>query len=134
MFSLRLGEVYLSQGERGQARALFEAVLATSREAGYRHLEGVTQRFLGQLLAADDPTAAAAHLASALRLLQDRGIHKEVAKVLVAQAELGQAAGDVTGARARLERALALFERLGTLDEPPRVRAALAALPSVPSV
>jgi class 3 adenylate cyclase/tetratricopeptide (TPR) repeat protein len=133
MFSLRLGEVYLCRGERGQARALFEAVLATSREAGYRHLEGVAQRFLGQLLAADDPAAAAAHLGSALRLLQDRSIHKEVAKVLVAQAELGQAAGDVTGARARLERALVLFERLGTLDEPPRVRAALAALPNVPS-
>jgi DnaJ-domain-containing protein 1 len=56
------------------------------------------------------------------------GARNEVAKVLVAQAALRRASGDAAGARGLLERALALFEALGTLDEPLRVRAALAAL------
>jgi hypothetical protein len=36
--------------------------------------------------------------------------------------------GNEAGARQLLERALALFERLGTMDWPPRVREALVAL------
>ena len=67
-----------------------------------------------------------------MHILQEVGARNEVAKVLVAQAALCRASGDVAGTRALLERALALFEALGTLDEPLRVRAALAALQDHP--
>jgi hypothetical protein len=43
----------------------------------------------------------------------------------VAQATLRHRAGDESGARGLLERALVAFEELGTLDEPARVRAML---------
>ena len=56
------------------------------------------------------------------------GARNEVAKTLVAQALLHRALGDTMGARGLLARALALFETLGTLDEPRRVRAILATL------
>jgi hypothetical protein len=46
----------------------------------------------------------------------------------VAPAEVGRAAGPPGGARTLLEQALAVFEELGTLDEPSRVRALLARL------
>jgi hypothetical protein len=115
-----------------QARGLFAEVLATSQEAGYRQLEGVAERFLGESMAVENPTAAAERLESAMRILQEVGARNEVAKVLVAQATLHRASGDEAGARVLLERALALFEALGTLDEPPRVRAALAALQDNP--
>ena len=72
--------------------------------------------------------AAAEHLVAALAILEDAGVRNDVAKIFVAQAELRRAAGDSAGARALLERALAVFEELGTVDEPPRVRAALARL------
>lgn len=111
-----------------QARALFAEVLATSRVAGYRMLEGVAERFLGESMVAENPTAAAEHLESATRVLQEVGARNEVAKVLVAQAALRRASGDAAGARGLLERALVLFAALGTLDEPLRARAALAAL------
>ena len=51
-----------------------------------------------------------------------------MAKTLVAQALLHRALGDTMGARGLLARALALFETLGTLDEPRRVQAILATL------
>jgi tetratricopeptide (TPR) repeat protein len=126
VFRVRLGEAYLRQGDRLRARTIFDEVLATSREAGYRHLEGVAQRCLGEALALEDPTAAAAHLERALGILQEVGAHNELAKGLVAQAHLRRAAGDAAAAHTLFAQALARFERLGTLDEPPRVRAALA--------
>ncbi len=132
LFALRLGEGYFRQGELLEARALFAEVLATSREAGYRTLEGVAERFLGESMAEENPTAAAEHLEAAMRILHEVGARNEVAKVLVAQAALRRASGDKAGVLALLERALALFEALGTLDEPLRVRAALAALQDNP--
>jgi class 3 adenylate cyclase/tetratricopeptide (TPR) repeat protein len=123
-----LGDVYLQQGEWCQARVLFEEVLATSQEAGYRHLAGVAERGLGESLVAEDLAAAAGHLDAAVHILEEVGARNEVAKALVAQAKLLQKAGDVSGARCLLERALALFETLETLDEPHRVQALLATL------
>ncbi|MGH7320468.1 MAG: hypothetical protein ACRELA_12695, partial [Candidatus Rokuibacteriota bacterium] len=66
--------------------------------------------------------------AAAAHILEEVGSRNEAAKTLVAQAHLLLTVGNRAGARQLLERALALFEELGTLDEPPRVRAALAVL------
>jgi hypothetical protein len=88
----------------------------------------MAHRLLGESLAPDDAAGAARHLDEALRILEEVGARNEVARTLVAQADLRRAAGDRLGARPLLERALAIFESLGTLDEPVRVRAALVAL------
>jgi len=81
-----------------------------------------------EILIPEDPSAAAAHLEAAVRTLEDVGARDELARALVAQASLLRVAGERVGTRRLLERALALFQELGTLDERPRVRAALAAL------
>jgi class 3 adenylate cyclase/tetratricopeptide (TPR) repeat protein len=133
VFALRLGDAYLRQGERVKARAIFEEVLVTSREGGYRYHEGRAGRLLGEVVAPEDPVAAAHLLEAAVRILEKVGARNELAQALVAQANLRQAAGDAAGARQLLERALALFEALGTLDEPSRVRAVLAALEPCPA-
>jgi tetratricopeptide (TPR) repeat protein len=132
-WSLRLVEGYLQTGERLRAREILERVLATCQEFGHRHLEGAAQRLLGEVLAETDASAAAAHLEAAARTLEDVGARDELARALVSRASLVRRAGDPTGARRLLERALALFEELGTVDEPPRVRAVLAALGSAES-
>ncbi len=129
-FALYLADGYVRQGERSQAQKVLEEVIATSSEVGYRHFEGIAHRLLGEALAPEDRAAAAEHLDTATRILDEVGTRNEYAKALVAQADLSRAAGDLAGARQLLERALAIFQELGTLDEPPRVRAALAALPS----
>ncbi|MBI4610429.1 MAG: AAA family ATPase [Candidatus Rokubacteria bacterium] len=129
VFAVRLAEGYLLQGDRLRARQVLEEVLATSREVGYRQPEGMAHRLLGQSFTPDDPRAAAEHLERATGILEEVGARNELAKALVAQADLHRATGDTRLARQLLERAFALFETLGTLDEPSRVRAALAALP-----
>jgi tetratricopeptide (TPR) repeat protein len=132
-WALRLAEGHLRRGERGQARVILEEVLTTCRELGYRHLQGVAERLLGECLIPEDPVAASGHLEAASRTLEEVAARDEVARVLLGQAELRRAVGDPDEARRLLKRALAHFENLGTLDEPPRVRAALAALEGEPS-
>jgi len=128
MTSLRLAESCLRAGDVPRARGLVEEVLATARDLGYRYLEGLGLRLLGECDMADDPGRAAETLAAAARILGELGARNELAKALAAHGTLLQIAGDRPGARDRLERALALFEALGTLDEPSRIRGRLEAL------
>ena len=127
LYGYWLVEGYLRQGDRARARALVEEILATGREES-RRAEGVGERLLGESLMSEAPTTAAAHLETAARVLEEIGARNELAKALVALGEIRHATGDMSGARQLLERALETFDELGTLDEPPRVRAALAAL------
>src|SRR2546422_332058 len=127
LYGYWLVEGHLRRGERSRARALVEEILAAGREES-RRAEGVGERLLGELLTLEDAAAAAIHLETASRVLEEIGARNELAKALAARGEVLQATGDVAGARRMWERALAIFEELGTLDEPPRVRAALAAL------
>ena len=121
-----LAESYLRAGERGAAQAVAETVLDASRKLGYRHLEGWAERLLGVGASADDPETAAAHLERAAKLLEETGAQNELAKTLVAQAELRIA--DSATARPLLERALAIFGELGTLDGPDHARRLVADL------
>ena len=127
-FTLWLGEAYLRKGDRDLAKSVCEDVLAASRDVGYRHLEAVAHRLLGECMLAGDTTAAAQHLTYAVEALRLSGARNELAKALASQAALRQAQGDVPGARAALAEGLAIFEEIGTLDEPRRVREALAML------
>jgi tetratricopeptide (TPR) repeat protein len=124
-YAIWLADGHLRLADPHAARRLAEDVLALSREVGYRYFEGLAERLLGTSLVADDPPAAARHLDTAMAILDEVGARNEVARVLMAQAELCSLAGDARGARARQERALAIFEALDTIDEIPRLRAAL---------
>jgi tetratricopeptide (TPR) repeat protein len=124
--ALWLAEAWLRQGEGERARALVDDVLATSRQMGYRHLEGVALRLLGESLVSREPAAAREALDAAQRLLESLGARNDVAKTLAARAVLARRSGDHDEARTLSSRALAVFEELGTRDEPGRVRAMLA--------
>jgi len=126
--TVRLAEAYHAAGDGARARKVVEEALATSREGGARYLEGVAERVLGQALTGVESEAAAEHLEVSKAILEEIGARDEVARTLVAQAGLRRAAGDARGARRLLERAATIFETLGTLDEPQRVRASLTAL------
>jgi class 3 adenylate cyclase/tetratricopeptide (TPR) repeat protein len=127
-FGLFLADGYLRQGEWQLARQEAEAILAICREVGYRHIECVAERLLGEALQAADPAAAAPHLATALHLAEEIGSKVETAKALLAQADAARAAGDRPSAGAFLERSLRLSEELGTIDDAARARRALASL------
>ena len=116
LFALRLAEGHLRRGEHVRAREILGEILETSREGGHPHVEAIATRLLGESLIAEDPVAATAHLEAAMKIFEKVGARNEVAKALVAQAELHRAAGDIPAARDFHHRALALFEALGTLD------------------
>jgi len=125
-YALWLAEGCLRGGARSRARAIVEEVLTTSGGEVSIRVEGIAERLLGE--ASDDPAAAAAHLDAAARIFERMGARNELAKVQVARAERRRDAGDREGARELLEQAQAVFEALGTLDEPVRVREVLAGL------
>jgi tetratricopeptide (TPR) repeat protein len=127
-YAIWLADSHLRNDDAASARRLAEEVLAKSRDAGYRYFEGLAERLLGTARLADDRTAASHHLQVALEIVDEAGVRNDVAKVLVAQAELRRAEHDAASARKLLERALTIFEELGTIDEPARVRATLAQL------
>jgi class 3 adenylate cyclase/tetratricopeptide (TPR) repeat protein len=123
-----LAEGHLRRGDRAAARPLIDEVLNTCRNSGYRQLEGRACWLLGECLAGEAPMAAEDHVETAMRIFEDIGARNDLAKAIVTRAALRQQAGDVTAARQLLDRADAIFKSLGTLDEPTRVRAGVAAL------
>ena len=128
MTALRLGEGLLALGERERAKALAAEIRDASLERGYRYFEAMAERLLGECLVHDDPAAASPHLDLAMRLFEQIGARNDLGKTFVNQAEVERIAGNRASGRELLERALGIFEELGTLDEPLKVRTALAAL------
>jgi tetratricopeptide (TPR) repeat protein len=130
VIALWLADAHLRNGEPGRAREISEEVLAVTRTSGYRHLEGVALRVLGEALVTADPGAARAHLETAQSVLEELGARNDVARTLMARAVLEREDADTIAARRHLEEAISLFEELGTLDEPIRARALLDTLPA----
>jgi len=122
LFASWLTECRLRAGDRDAARELLGGLLETTRAEGYRHLEGVVLRLLGECCIQDKPDEALVHLDEAALILQEVGARNEAVKTVVARAELRLAADNAADATALLSQAAAMFETLGTLDEPVRVR------------
>ncbi len=128
LFGSWLAECRLRAGERDAARRLIDELRETTQHDGYRHLEGIVVRLLGEYLVTESPAEADASLDTAAAIFEEIGARNEGAKTLVARATLQLAAGRIADARSLLERGCAIFEELGTLDEPRRARAILAGL------
>ena len=127
-YTLWLAEAHLRRGDRAIARPLIDKALAASRSMGYAQLEGLACWLIGECLAAETPMAAEPQVEAAMGILERIGARNDLARAMITRAALRQSAGDVATARALLDRARAIFRELGTLDEPARVEAALAAL------
>ena len=80
LFATWLAEGYVRLGRMDQARSLLEDVLATCRELGYRHLEGIARRLLTECLRATAPAAATQHVREAVSILESVDAKNELAK------------------------------------------------------
>jgi hypothetical protein len=105
-----------------------EEVLATSRQTGYLYLEGLACWLMGECLATEAPSGAEDFVEDALRIFEEIGARNDLAKAMMTRAALHQRAGNIASAYQLLNQAYAIFQTLGTRDEPARVKATLVAL------
>jgi tetratricopeptide (TPR) repeat protein len=127
-FTLWLAEGCLRQGDCTRARLLVEDVLDTCQTAGYLHYEGRARWLMAECLAPTAPAAAEGYVETAVDILNLVEARNDLGKAMLTRAALRQSAGDVTTARQLLDHARAIFQSLGTHDEPARIEAAFAAL------
>ena len=117
LFALWLGEGCTRAGRTADARRLLEEVLATSVELGYRHLEGVAHRLLGDCLYRTDVTAAAVHLGAAIDILQSVDARSELAKTWLTATTFPNSLVDAGRVPSVRNAALATLRDLGTVPD-----------------
>jgi tetratricopeptide (TPR) repeat protein len=126
---LFLGEAYWLLGNYHDAgRSLLEA-LRVAEECGMRYLIGWAHRLLGEVASKTNPAEAAMHFEKSISILQEIKGDNELALAYSGYGRFHKQRGNMRQAREYLTSALGIFERLGTLTEPDKVRRDLAELP-----
>jgi tetratricopeptide (TPR) repeat protein len=131
---LFLGEAYWLAGESNNARQTLEELLELANRCGAKFYLGSARRLLGESALTTDPIQVAAplavpHFERSIAILQQIHAENELALAYAGYGRLHQQQGNIAQAREYLTHALEIFERLGTLGEPDKVRQALAELP-----
>jgi class 3 adenylate cyclase/tetratricopeptide (TPR) repeat protein len=122
-----LADAYAASGRTEDARAALEPVLGWAERAGAGYFTARSHRSMAEIDAASgSETAALDHLDRAIEVAERASSENELALALAAR---GRRLSGATG-RCDLERALAIFDSLGTLVEPDRIRAELAVAPA----
>ena len=127
-----LGEACLSTGRLEKARECLERIVAIAERLEIRLFSTPGERLLGEVMLADGrPEAlqqAQHHFERAMACRERSKAENELALAWAGYGRLQARLGRADQAREYLTKALAAFERLGTLGQPERVRAALVDL------
>ena len=123
-----LGEGYWLAGEDNKARQTLEEGLEIAERYGARYYAGFAQRLLGEIALKTDPAQAAPYFEKSIALLQEIKAENELALAYAGYGRLHKQKGQIAQAREYLTKALEIFERLGTLIEPDKVKEELADL------
>ncbi|NIQ88497.1 MAG: tetratricopeptide repeat protein [Deltaproteobacteria bacterium] len=124
-----LGEGYWLAGEDDKARQTLEEGLEMAERYGVRYYAGFAHRLLGEIALKNNPAQAAPHFEKSIAIFQEIKAENELALAYAGYGRLLKEQGEIARAREFLTNALEIFERLGTLIEPEKVREILAELP-----
>jgi tetratricopeptide (TPR) repeat protein len=129
-----LAEAYLRSGELKTAEKTLQKCLALATSSGMKLYVGWPRRLLGEVAFESNPhqatePLAAPHFEAAVSILRDIDVEPELALAYAAYGRLLKSQGRTCEARDNFTRALEIFDRLGILAEPDKMRAELAALP-----
>ena len=128
-FALFLGEAYWRDGQYAPAQTAIEEGLEIQTRCKMKYEAAVSHRLLGELATSmNSPARAEAHFLKSIEMLEAIGAFNEMALACAGYGRLKLAQGKVVDARKYLTRAVAVFERLGTLREAEQVRNELSAL------
>jgi tetratricopeptide (TPR) repeat protein len=130
-----LGEAYWRSGQLDLAEWTLQKGLELANRIGAKFYMGCMRRLLGEVALERNPRQvaepfAAPHFEAGISILRDIKAEIELAFAYAGYGRFHEQQGRVAEARAYFARALEIFERLGTLVEPDKVRAELAALPA----
>jgi tetratricopeptide (TPR) repeat protein len=128
IFSPYLGEAYWRAGDIPMAVKTSEEMLAIIEPRRMRLQMGMAYRLVGEIRATEDPDQAISHFERSLTLLVEIKACPELALAYFAYGRLHAYHGNIAEGRDYLTRALDIFERIGTMTYPERVRTELAEL------
>jgi class 3 adenylate cyclase/tetratricopeptide (TPR) repeat protein len=126
-----LGEGYWLIGEDGKARQSLEKGLEMAEQCGVRYYAGFAERLLGESVLKNNPTLAVPHFEKSIAIFREIKAENELAMAYAGYGRLHKKQGEIAQAQEYLTKALEIFERLGTLIEPDKVREELAGLREV---
>ena len=108
---------------------LLATIVEAVRAAGYKMLEYAFAYCLGEVALGTGLDQAAPHFEKAISICREIKAENELALAYSGMGRLHKLRGECADARRYLTQALEIFERLGTLIEPDKVRKELAELP-----
>jgi tetratricopeptide (TPR) repeat protein len=128
--ALFLGEGYYLAGEYDKAKQTLKEVLEIQdqKQYGMKFVIGSAHRLLGEIAMMTNPNEASSHFEQGIEMLSKIKAENELALAYAGYGRFHKQKGDIAQARDYLNRALEIFERLGTLIEPDKVRQELAEL------
>jgi tetratricopeptide (TPR) repeat protein len=130
IFAPFLGEGYWLAGEYDKATQTLQEHLEIATRNGMKFHIGSAHRLLGEVAMHTGSAQAVPHFEQSIVILCAIHADNELALAYAGYGRWHAQQGDAVQARDYLTRALAIFERLGTLGEPDKVRQALAGLPA----
>jgi tetratricopeptide (TPR) repeat protein len=125
-----LAEGYLLAGEYEKASETSERIIELATHMGAKPWLAWCHRILGEVALRTEENQAAPHFEKAISIFKEIKAENELALAYSGMGRYHKQQGETEQAREYLTKALDIFERLGTLIEPDKVRRELAELPS----
>jgi len=126
-----LGEGHWLAGEHDKARQTLEEALKIAYRCGARYYSAFAQRLLGEIALRTKPAHAVPHFEKSIAVFREIKAENELALAFAGYGRCHKLKGQIAQAQEYLTKALEIFERLGTLIEPDKVRKELTGLREV---
>jgi tetratricopeptide (TPR) repeat protein len=123
-----LTEGYLLAGEHDKAMQTGREALDLAMQHGSTLYEAWAHRLLAEISMNENPAESRTHFDKAISLNEKMKVENELALAYSGMGRYHKQQGNVDQAREYLTKALEIFDRLGTLIEPDKVRGELAGL------
>jgi tetratricopeptide (TPR) repeat protein len=128
--SSNLAEGYWLTKDYDKAEQTAKEALEVAERCGAKFFVGQAHRLLGEIALETDFSEALPHFEKSITIFKTIKAENELALAYADLGRLSKKHGDIVKTREHLSKALEIFERLGTLIEPDKVKKELADLPT----